>query len=44
MYHDNRFPDSIAQLFPDATKEKYSNGVISFSKYLAQYYYTTSLP
>lgn len=31
MYHDIKFPDQITSFFPDAAKEKYSNGVISFS-------------
>jgi actin related protein 2/3 complex subunit 2 len=31
IYHDMKFPDSISKLFPDAQKQKYSNGVISFT-------------
>jgi hypothetical protein len=31
IYHDIKFPDNITAYFPDASKEKYSNGVISFS-------------
>lgn len=31
MYHDTKFPDNVAALFPDASKTKYSNGVISFT-------------
>ena len=34
IYHDNKFPEQIKALFPDADKEKYTNGVISFSNYL----------
>lgn len=32
IYHDNKFPENIAAMFPNATKEKFTNGVISFSK------------
>jgi hypothetical protein len=32
MYHDTKFPEAIAAAFPEATKERYTNGVISFSK------------
>ena len=32
MYHDNKFPENISKAFPDASKTKYSNGVISFCK------------
>ena len=31
MYHDIGFPEQITKLFPEASKTKYSNGVISFS-------------
>jgi actin related protein 2/3 complex subunit 2 len=31
LYHDIKFPEQIAKLFPEATKDKYSNGVISFT-------------
>ena len=31
IYHDNKFPESVLSVFPDASKEKYSNGVISFT-------------
>ena len=31
IYHDIKFPESISALFPDASKVKYSNGVISFT-------------
>ncbi len=31
IYHDNKFPDTITSVFPDAAKEKYSNGIISFT-------------
>ena len=31
MYHDIKFPEAISKLFPDSTKDKYSNGVISFT-------------
>ncbi len=33
LYHDSKFPDGLLAAFPDANKERYSNGVISFSKY-----------
>ena len=31
MYHDMKFPEGISKFFPDAAKDKYSNGVISFT-------------
>jgi actin related protein 2/3 complex subunit 2 len=31
IYHDTKFPDNVAAAFPDASKTKYSNGVISFT-------------
>lgn len=32
IYHDSKFPEQILSVFPTASKEKYSNGVITFSK------------
>ncbi len=34
MYHDKKFPDQVVAKFPSADKIKYSNGVISFSKFV----------
>jgi len=31
MYHDIKFPEAIAKLFPESASAKYSNGVISFT-------------
>jgi actin related protein 2/3 complex, subunit 2 len=31
IYHDIKFPESIQALFPESSKVKYSNGVISFT-------------
>lgn len=31
IYHDIKFPESISKLFPEASKIKYSSGVISFT-------------
>jgi actin related protein 2/3 complex subunit 2 len=31
IYHDTKFPDNVAAAFPEASKTKYSNGVISFT-------------
>lgn len=31
MYHDIKFPEGILKMFPEADKQKYSNGVISFT-------------
>jgi hypothetical protein len=31
IYHDMKFPESIAKCFPNASKEKYSSGIISFT-------------
>ena len=31
IYHDIKFPESISKCFPEASKVKYSNGVISFT-------------
>ena len=33
VFHDNKFPTTVAKHFPDASKVDYSNGTISFSKY-----------
>lgn len=31
MYHDIKFPENIAKNFPEASKVKYSNGIVSFT-------------
>lgn len=36
IYHDIKFPEQILSVFPKANQEKYSNGVISFSKTLTR--------
>jgi len=31
IYHDQKFPELVTACFPEASKNKYSNGVISFT-------------
>lgn len=35
VYHDSKFPDTIARAFPSAAADKYTNGVISFTLFPA---------
>ena len=38
-FHDKEFPSDVTQAFPGSDKETYSNGVISFSKYIQKQFF-----